>query len=275
MLILATTALVCGVAVTVALGLHTAGTGGAPTKQAQTSPAAVQLLNRIALTADEQPRTKVRNDQYTYIKVTGFTTAMNGDTGTTERSSQAREEWTSVDGTGRTLQRAPGGDQWLAAPGAGSLSSPTYRLLEQLPTDPGHLLKTIYKDTNLNHGSGTDSTTGPDQEAFVAIGDLLRGMTAPPNASEALYRAAARIPGVITVPEAVDAAGRHGVAVARVHDGERTEWIFDKKSLHLLGECTVLLKDGAWGKAGAEVESIAIIGRGITDQPGHSPRAQS
>ncbi|WP_435804348.1 hypothetical protein [Streptomyces hirsutus] len=59
------------------------------------------------------------------------------------------------------------------------------------------------------------------------------------------------------------AAGRHGVAVARTHDGERTEWIFDKSTARLLGERTVLLEDNAWGKAGTVVTSVALIGSGI------------
>lgn len=81
-------------------------------------------------------------------------------------------------------------------------------------------------------------------------------MEAPPGVSAALYRAAARIPGVVFLPEAKDEVGRTGVAVARVHDGERT----------------VLLEDGAWGKAGDTVTSVAVIGRGVADRAGQPPR---
>jgi hypothetical protein len=176
-----------------------------------------------------------------------------------------------VDGSGRTLQRDAGNDQWLDAPGAGTLNAPTYRLLASLPTNPSALLKEIYKEADLNHGAGTDSTLSTDQAAFVAIGDMLRYSVAPPATSASLYRAAARIPGVTTLPYAVDAAGRHGAAVARTHNGERQEWIFDKSSLRLLGTRTVLIKDSAWGKAGTTVESIAITDTGVVDQPGHTP----
>lgn len=51
-----------------------------------------------------------------------------------------------------------------------------------------------------------------------------------------------------------------------------TPWIFDKDSLRLLGERTVLLKDSAWGKAGTPVTSVAIIGRGVADQAGQTPK---
>lgn len=280
--VLAPTAVACALALSAALGgfdgltggRDTAGPGSVATAPVA-SPAAVALLNRIALTANEQPGTQVRDNQYTYVRVVGFSTALDGETGRTERTDEATEEWTSVDGTGRTLQQQDGQDDWLDAPGAGTSSAPTYKMLEGLPTDPTALLKEIYKDADLNHGSGTDSTLGADQAAFVAIGDMLRYSAAPPSTSAALYRAAARVPGVTTRPDAVDAAGRHGVAVTRTHEGERNEWIFDKDTLRLLGTRTVLVKDSDWGKAGTAVESIAITATGIVDRPGQAPAPAS
>lgn len=38
----------------------------------------------------------------------------------------------------------------------------------------------------------------------------------PPKLSAALYRAATKIQGVTVVPDMVDAAGGHGIAVSRV-----------------------------------------------------------
>ncbi len=64
-----------------------------------------------------------------------------------------------------------------------------------------------------------DHWTGPG--GVRCHGDLLRTMEARPGVSAALYRAAARIPGVVLVSEATDSVGR--AAVARVHNGERTE----------------------------------------------------
>ncbi|MER5225879.1 CU044_5270 family protein [Streptomyces flaveus] len=125
------------------------------------------------------------------------------------------------------------------------------------------------------HGAGSDLTTGPDQEAFVTVGDLLRASVAPPDVSAALFRAAARIPGVIVVSDVVDAAGRHGVAVAREHDGERFEWIFDMETKELLGERTVLVKGNAWGKAGTPVTSTAVTRSGIVDKTGQTPARSS
>ncbi|MFI9101237.1 CU044_5270 family protein [Streptomyces fildesensis] len=257
----------------------TAGVGALRPEPAElaapASAASVHLLEQAALAATTRPEPSARTEQFTFVQVVGHTMALSeGMNGAMDlqRVDEAMEQWTSVDGSGRTLQRTARGDELLPdAPGAGNLNSPTYGFLAKLPTDPDALLKRIYADTDLNHGSGSGSTTGPDQEAFVAIGDLLRDSVAPASVSAGLYRAAARIPGVIAVPDSIDAAGRHGVAVARENNGERKEWIFDKNSMRLLGERTVLLKDSPWGKAGEEVTSIAVMRRGIVDKVGQLP----
>ncbi|GAA3392312.1 CU044_5270 family protein [Streptomyces roseoviridis] len=271
--------LVLGTAVTAGaiaavLGLGS-GTTGAPPGLPPASAASVQLLERAALAAGTAAPSKVRTGQYTYVKTVGHTSVLSENKdGRTEllRQNEGMEQWTSVDGSERTLQRKNGKDTLLPhTPGGGNLNAPTYDFLAALPTDPEALLKQIRDDAEKNHGAGSDSTTGPDHEAFVTIGDLLRNGVTPPATAAALYRAAALIPGVDVAPDAVDAAGRHGVAVARVHDGERTEWIFDKSTARLLGERTVLLEDNAWGKAGTTVTSVAVINRGIVDKAGQIP----
>ncbi|MFB0630500.1 CU044_5270 family protein [Streptomyces sp. AB3(2024)] len=253
------------------------GSGGPGPVAAPPEPAAVRLLDRVAVAARALPAPTLRDDQFVYTRTTGHSTALTETaSGAMEasRTDESAERWISVDGSADSLVRTARGTAVEPAygKGTGTLGGPTYRFLESLPTDPGELLKLIYADTRRNHGPGSGSTTGPDQEAFVAMGDLLRTMEAPPGVSAALYRAAARIPGVVFLPEVRDGAGRSGVAVARVHDGERTEWIFDKDSLRLLGERTVLLEDSAWGKAGDTVTSVAVIGRGVTDRAGQAPR---
>ncbi|MFJ9109819.1 CU044_5270 family protein [Streptomyces sp. NPDC102283] len=268
-----TTAAVVGAAV-VAVTLPTFGPSSAPTAQ-PASDASVRLLEQAARTAAAGSADSPRDAQFTYVSVTGHTTSLSetADGGMKRsREDESYERWTSVDGSSRTVQRERGGAATsLEAPGKGSLGSPTYRFLAGLPTDPEQLLAVIHRDAELNHGKGSDSTTGPDQEAFVMIGDLLRASVAPAEVSAALYRAAARIPGVVVIPDAVDAAGRRGVAVARAHDGERSEWIFDEGTTRLLGERTVLIEDSAWGKAGTTVDSMAVIDSGFTDGPGQEP----
>ncbi|ALV31325.1 hypothetical protein AS200_04105 [Streptomyces sp. CdTB01] len=69
--------------------------------------------------------------------------------------------------------------------------------------------------------------------------------------------------------DAVDATGRHGVAIAREDsgNGERTEWIFDKKTLRFLGERTVVVKAVAHSpfKVGTVTFTSAITQRAIVD----------
>lgn len=59
----------------------------------------------------------------------------------------------------------------------------------------------------------------------------------PPANAAAFYRAAAKLPGVREIPDAVDAAGRHGIAITLDDSGfaNRDEWVFDKETLVLLG----------------------------------------
>ncbi|MBB1257411.1 CU044_5270 family protein [Streptomyces alkaliterrae] len=269
----------CAVALGVAASLLVSGGGGRVAPVTPPEPAAVRLLDRVAVAAQRAPEPVVRDGQFLYTRTEGFAAVLSevSEDGRMEssRSDQSLERWESVDGSARTLERYPGGGQDTFDAGKGTLVDPTYRFLESLPTDPEHLLQMFYEDAELNHGAGTDSTLGADQGTFVAIGDLLNGVECPPRVSAALYRAAARIPGVVLVPEATDALGRKGVAVAREHDGERTEWIFDRESLRLLGYRTVVLKDGDWGKAGEAVESKAIIARGVSDRAGEVPRKRS
>ncbi|MCY0947751.1 MULTISPECIES: CU044_5270 family protein [Streptomyces] len=268
---LAAAAAACAVAVAFALGGH--GPVDRPGAAAP-EPAAVRLLDRVALAAATAPAPAVRDGQFMYTKTIGHSTSLTevriGQM-VAAPTDQSAERWLPVDGSAGTVVRTASGTDRIPPGGPPSLSRPTYRFLETVPTDPAELLELLYKDARAHHGPGSGSTTGPDQQAFVAIGDLLRSVETPPGLSAALYRAAARIPGVVVVPEASDAAGRTGVAVARVHDGERTEWIFDKESLRLLGSREVVLEDNSWGKAGTVVTSVAVVARGVTDRPGQLP----
>ncbi|GAA2242662.1 hypothetical protein GCM10010145_06150 [Streptomyces ruber] len=275
------TALALGAAVAVGAAVVVIGLGSgavdAPHDVPPASAASVELLERAALAAATTPRAEVHAGQYTYVKTVGHTSVLSENkAGGMDllREVESVEQWTSVDGSEPTLQRKRGVDSLLpGTPGRGRLNSPTYDFLAALPTDPEALFELIRDAAEKEHGPGSDSTTGPDQQAFVTIGDLLRNVVTPPETAAALYRAAALIPGVDVVPDAVDAAGRHGVAVARVHDGERTEWIFDRSTARLLGERTVLVEDGAWGKAGTAVTSVALIDSGIVDEAGQVPAA--
>ncbi|KPI06681.1 hypothetical protein OK074_4120 [Actinobacteria bacterium OK074] len=79
------------------------------------------------------------------------------------------------------------------------------------------------------------------------------------------------------VDDAVDAVGRHGVAVARLDgtSGEREEWIFNTKTHVFLGEHTVQVKRNsgvdALIKPGTVTYTSAIMNRAIVDGMRETP----
>ncbi|WP_329410343.1 CU044_5270 family protein [Streptomyces sp. NBC_00704] len=144
---------------------------------------------------------------------------------------------------------------------------PTYAWLASLPTEPGRLLKRLYRETPVEKGDDRD------QEVFDRIGDLIGEQVMPSATAAAFFKATARIPGVTEVDDAVDAVGRHGIAIARedVRHGTRTEWIFDARTLDYLGERTVFSRDTARAKAGTVSDSAAVLERAVVDKRGLEP----
>lgn len=234
-----------------------------------TPTTATALLDRVAEVADAQPAVTVRSGQFIYIdSKVAFSSFDEGSGGApTLAPVHQRQIWLSADSSkpgelvenGRTTPIDPLGN------GQTDLSS--YAYVSRLPTDPQALLKLIQAQTK---GSGT----GPDAEAFTRIGDLLREQLLPPQLSAALYRAAELIPGVVLVPDSVDAAGRHGIAVARVDtgNGERSEWIFDSRTYAYLGERDVQATQpsGSDVKPGTVLGISAVLSRSVVDQVGQT-----
>jgi hypothetical protein len=249
------TALATGPALTTQIG--TADAKGAP-----------HLLDRISLAAADTSVPTPHKGQYIYIASKVADSYIKADGDRREAVSDelhSRQVWNSLDGK----------DGWLIEAGETSdkgttLKSDTpfsgaYNALAELPTDPDALLQRIYRASDAVR----DPEVPRDQAAFVAIGDLLTESYPPVEVGAALYKAAAKIPGVVAVNDAVDATGRHGVAIARENpvDGERTEWIFDKKTLQFLGERIVVVKATADSplKVGTVTFTSAITERAVVD----------
>ena len=103
--------------------------------------------------------------------------------------------------------------------------------------------------------------------------DRMRDSEQLAAAAAAVYRAAAMIPGVVLVADSVDAAGRHGVAVARTDEsGERTEWIFEATTFEYLGERSYLVRDTVVGTAGMLTATTAVLERAVVQRRGDLPR---
>ncbi|MGW3954564.1 CU044_5270 family protein [Streptomyces sp. NPDC004752] len=245
-------------------------TGPALTTQVGAADAkgAPRLLDRISLAAADVSGPTPHAGQFVYIasKVAGtYPRTIDDKTTVVSQALHSRQVWNSLDGKdGWLIEAGETSDKGITL-SSNTPSSSAYDALVKLPTDPGTLLQRIYRDSDAVR----DHEVPRDQAAFVAIGDLLTESYPPAGLAAALYKAAARIPGVVAVDDAVDAVGRHGVAIARQNhaDGERTEWIFDKKTLEFLGERNVVVEkvtDSPF-KVGTVTFTSAITQRAVVD----------
>lgn len=227
-------------------------------------------VDRISVAAGKEQQAEPGPGQFIYIgsQVSWLSTDNNVDSGETRTWVQKlhpREVWLSPDGHKGWLIETGNGNTSKEGMGLDGdadphLSAPSYDYLKTLPIDPDALLKKIYAESE---GMGN----GKDQEAFTVIGDLVREQMMTPELTAALYRAAAKIPGVVLVNKTKDAVGRSGIAIARVdeHSGERTEWIFDAKSFSYLGERTVQVREANGIAAGTVTARTAITERAVVD----------
>ncbi|MFJ4201844.1 CU044_5270 family protein [Streptomyces sviceus] len=237
---LASAALVGALLVTLSVDGRAPATGTTPSA---TAAGASVTLNRIATAAMASDTIRVRDDQFVYVRT--LERSNTGDFSGPVRlgALHTEEQWTAQDPgplhiTGWIRESGKDAimpDQMIPveSPDAvpAGLHHPTYRWLASLPTDPDALLRRLYKEARPVEGES------PDQAVFSLIGDLISGAVMPPANAAAFYRAAARLPGVREIPDAVDAAGRHGIAITLDDTGfaTRDEWIFDKETLALLG----------------------------------------
>ncbi|SEG48840.1 hypothetical protein SAMN05216223_105454 [Actinacidiphila yanglinensis] len=105
--------------------------------------------------------------------------------------------------TAPVTEDKPSAGPWRFTVGTGRL---TWDQLAELPTSPVELRARLQPYAE----PGQD----PSEEVFGTVGDLLAS-PAPPRVRAALFRVAARLPGVHVVGPATDGSGRHGTAVER------------------------------------------------------------
>ncbi|MFD7878901.1 CU044_5270 family protein [Streptomyces sp. NPDC059766] len=262
-----------------AAGVALNGNGGTPPgtsshrAAADMRPAAA-LLGRISDAAGERTTPQVRDDQFVYLREKSRGADLTSGKAVLG-PLQDREVWAAqeqgplhklglVREGGETLPiNAELGDTDGTPAG---INRATYRWLGSLPTDPDKLLAYLY--ANTPHAEGR----GRDQAVFEQIGGLVGGVM-PPATAAALYRAAAKIPGVTAAPQARDAIGRRGLGIARddTDYGIRTEWVFDAKDYSYLGSRSYLIKDTSYGKAGTLLSSEAELELAVVDKAGQQP----
>ncbi|WP_200304291.1 CU044_5270 family protein [Streptomyces adelaidensis] len=260
------------------VGLVTNMDSGYGLEPSDTETAAL-FLDRIADVAAQTEVTPVHDDQLVYVKsLTAGAEAFEDGPFKPEELHQ-REVWVSQE-PGPVKQLAlhyeAGGYspvRELLPPGSpgtpAGIDRPTYKWLAALPTDPDELLTELYRLTGKVEGQEKA------QAVFDRIGELLGETIMPPATAAALYEAAAKIPGVTLIEDAVDPAGRHGVGIRRVDERAAwaTEWIFDRDTLTYLGERSYLTADGEMGKKGMIMSENAVLKRGVVDRYRERPGA--
>ncbi|MFI8219669.1 CU044_5270 family protein [Streptomyces sp. NPDC085932] len=221
-------------AAVVVAAVLTVGDGGAG--RPSTDPEAVRLLDRIATVAAARKAPRVRDDQYVYTLTQGTRQILDEGLDTFRRS-----DWHAVDGTRDGLARitvlsGPSGERTEDMTLEADPNRTTYRELEELPTDTDRLYDHVWSATQ---GQGPTH----EEAALEMIGSMLQDATLLPEVDAALYRAAARIPGVTVVRDAEDAAGRAGIGLSFGDGDDRDVWVFGEKDLRYLGSDEVALLD--------------------------------
>ncbi|MFF0471172.1 CU044_5270 family protein [Micromonospora zamorensis] len=226
------------------------------------------LLNRMAAAAIDRPGPPSGEGGYVYIR-SRVAFAELGDGPVRLQPVHEREIWIPRDERGDGMLRQP----YFHVPIVGVIPqsetipdmTPNAALVD-LPEDPDALLAKLYRERQ-QRGPGNSR----DGAAFTAIGDILRESLVPPVTSAALYRAAAKIPGVEVVRGVTDAAGRRGIAVAHTERSRRDEWIFDEQTFDYLGERSYFVEDTVDGPAGTVLGTTAVLQRAVVSRLGQRP----
>lgn len=116
---------------------------------------------------------------------------------------------------------------------SGCPAQPAYARLGAWPTDPAQVRAKIVADTGEK-----------PLRIWRSLQSLVAESVVRPSLGAALYQVAAGLDGIVLVHDAVDAAGRPGLAVAMDEgNGTRSELIFDRTTYRYLGERTVNTRD--------------------------------
>ncbi|MDG4857303.1 CU044_5270 family protein [Streptomyces sp. T-3] len=289
-------AIAAAMSVAVVVGLTVTRDGD--DEKARPEPAtetAASFFERLAEDAEKRSALKVRDDQFVYTEREDYHWKMDPGTrwpdncsGTDEGYPHGVEEiWNSVDDKHEGFRREWAAKdmvtefkiepQWPDPP-----QYPNYRGGEGLPTDPDAMYRRLY---DLEPGEQPSGKRADDMRAFANVGELLSDYLLPPKTSAALYRAAARIPGLTLQHGVKDIANRPGVAVTAgsfAGKGQglrpyraRNDLIFSERNLTYLGHSTVNLTAPNHHcdvlEAGAAINGEAVLTRGVVDKPKQLP----
>ncbi|MER7565235.1 CU044_5270 family protein [Streptomyces sp. NPDC097941] len=273
---LASAALAGALLVTLSVDGRGPATGATPSARAA---GASVTLNRIATAAMASDAIRVRDDQFVYVRT--LLRVNKGDFSGPIRMGalHTEERWMAQDPdplhiTGWIRESGKDAimpDEMIPIENTDAVPAgpdhPTYRWLASLPTDPDALLQRLSQAARPVEGESRD------QAVFSLIGNLISGTVMPPANAAAFYRAAARLPGVREIPDAVDAAGRHGIAITLDDTGfaTRDEWIFDKETLTLLGTRFYITDPDRGITTETLAGTTAVMKTAVVDAKGEAP----
>ncbi len=212
------------------------------------APAEAQaFLLRAADTAAAEEALDARSAAFWYVRsqISG-TQAYDGE----------REIWLGREQAGRIVED---GDtsRPIALTGRATFFGLDWQELFALPTETDALREKVYE-------LAADKGPGPDAEAFVVVGDLLRESPAPPALRAALLRVAATIPGVELGARTTDGAGRPVIPVSRPHDGVVHRLLLDPDGGRLLGEDSVSSREIRASEPGRMFPAGTVLFRSTT-----------
>jgi len=184
----------------------------APVEQAGLEPPAavadpVVVLRSAAAAALQAPGTPPEPDQFVYTRTQG----PDGE----------REAWSSADGTHDGRIKMPDGS-FFPIPGCRNGKAQVYKGDQPLegvtePCTPSPAYRTdlpadadaMFAHLNANHSGETGDYNAMGKDVLTLANENLL----PPAVRAALFRAAAKVPGLRAVDHAKDAAGRPGVGI--------------------------------------------------------------
>jgi hypothetical protein len=240
---------------------------------------AQELSDRAARAAENGSATAGPN-QWTYVKwvEAGISEYQPGVT----RERTTFERWINFDGKQIKIVNQRG----VARKGN---VSPGFANPSRLSTNPDTLLRQLYALAAEDRAPGTTR----EQNAFWTIRGIMKDTAPPPRLQAALYRVLPKISGVTLQRDAIDAAGRHGIAFAiAVENGrDRDEIILDSGTYRYLGSRTIAVRDyteknvlkprvwtpgnsdgeDAHVKAGTVLDWSAQLAKAVVDKSGQRP----
>jgi hypothetical protein len=269
-------------------------TAGAPAQANALDAAAVSLLEHAALTAQNLPLLPDGPGRYVFVESAVQWSSTMGHTWTLE-PLKVRRAWLASDGrsvglASERLMSQP--DGWKSGPlpgcpgdrpllpsqpwsivmdGQGNVvdynCQPVPAYHSELPTTTEAMVAYLHDSTHYYYGGDRPE----NRQIFMLVEQLLQESYIPPAALAALFRATAQIPGVTVDDDVVDAADRHGIAVACTHNAMRMQLIFDPKTYAFLGTRAVASESIDGLTAGQLTQSTAVLRVAVVDRAGTLP----